>query len=139
MITSIDYSKAFNRMGYQECLAALARNGASTPVLELVATFLTDREMMVKMGAVLSRPKRVNSGCPQGSILGVFLFNATIDDLEEGCGELNETRRSIRRRTAELIPSTPTRNTIGRCPVQEPVESSIVRPSRRKTKKVELH
>ena len=136
VITSIDYSKAFNRMGYQECLAALARNGASTPVLELVATFLTDREMMVKMGAVLSRPKRVNGGCPQGSILGVFLFNATIDDLEEGCGELNETRRSIRRRTAELIPSTPTRNTIGRCPVQEPVESSIVRPSRRKTKRL---
>ena len=42
VITSIDYSKAFNRMAYQECLAALARNGASTPILELIATFLSD-------------------------------------------------------------------------------------------------
>ena len=92
IITSIDYSKAFNRMGYQECLAALARNGASTPVLELVATFLTGRVMMVKVWGVMSQPRSVNGGCPQGSILGVFLFNATIDDLEEGCQDLPETR-----------------------------------------------
>ena len=63
VITSIDYSKAFNRMGYQECLMAFARNGASTPLLELVATFLTDRVMMVKVGSILSKPKRVNEGC----------------------------------------------------------------------------
>ena len=106
VITSIDYSKAFNRMAYQECLAALARNGASTPILELIATFLSDRVMMVKVGQLLSKPKRVNGGCPQGSILGFFLFNATIDDLEEGCCEVPETRQSIRRRT-EPLSSTP--------------------------------
>ena len=29
IITSVDYSKAFNRMAFQHCLAALARKGAS--------------------------------------------------------------------------------------------------------------
>ena len=132
VITSIDYSKAFNRMGYQECLEALARNGASTPVLELVATFLTDREMMVKVGTVLSKPKKVNGGCPQGSILGVFLFNTTIDDLEEGCTKLSETRRSVRRR-GEPVPSTPTRPLL---PTLELSDSPIVRPPRRRTKRL---
>ena len=72
IITSIDYSKAFNRMGYQECLTALARNGASTPLLELVGTFLTDRLMTVKVGQAYSKHRKVNGGCPQGSILGFF-------------------------------------------------------------------
>ena len=99
-------------MGYQECLAALARNGASTPVIELVATFLTDRQMSVKVGSVLSKPRAVNGGCPQGSILGVFLFNATIDDLEEGCRELPETRLAIRRNHCR-VPSTPSRKDNG--------------------------
>ena len=125
VITSIDYSKAFNRMSYQECLTALARNGASSPVLELIATFLTDRVMMVKVGSTLSRPRPVNGGCPQGSILGVFLFNATIDDLEEECEDLPDTRRSLRRKS-EAVPSTPRGN---RAPFPSQ-ESPIIRPKK---------
>ena len=77
VITSVDYSKAFNRMSYQHCLSSLAKNGASTELLRLVATFLTNRTMTVKVGSVLSSPLPATGGCPQGSILGVFLFNAT--------------------------------------------------------------
>ena len=84
VVTSVDYSKAFNRMSFQKCLLALAKKGASNQVLQLVATFLTNRRMVVKVGQIHSDPKEVWGGCPQGSILGVFLFNATIDDLEEG-------------------------------------------------------
>ena len=54
VVTSVNYLKAFNRMSYQHCLAALARGGASTKVIRLVATFLTNRSMTVKMGSVLS-------------------------------------------------------------------------------------
>ena len=109
VITSIDYSKAFNRMGFQQCLRALAKNGASTPIIEIIATFLTGRKMSVKVGNVLSDPRDVNGGCPQGSILGVFLFNATIDDLEEDCDDLPDTRLAPRR-TIQPVPSTPARS-----------------------------
>ena len=86
VVTSVDYVKAFNRISYQHCLAALAKNGASTDTLRLIATFLTNRTMMFKLGQRMSVPRQVSGGCPQGSILGVF--NATIDDLEQDCPDL---------------------------------------------------
>ena len=64
VITSVDYSKAFNRMSYQYCLQALARNGASTNLLKLIATFLTDSTMTVKVGQTMSTPLPVSGGCP---------------------------------------------------------------------------
>ena len=134
VVTSIDYSKAFNRMSYQECLKALARNGASTPIIELIATFLTDRVMTVKVNQVFSNPRKVNGGCQQGSILGVFLFNATIDDLEEECVELPETRRSVRRRP-DAVPSTPKASESLFSGPAKPPESPIVAVRPRKGRK----
>ena len=79
-------------MSFQHCLNALARKVASTPLLRLVATFLTNRSMTVRVSDTWSAPRPVDSGCLQGSILGFFfLFNATIDDLEEGCTDLEHS------------------------------------------------
>ena len=83
ILTSIDYAKAFNRLSFQHCLRAFASKGSSTPILRLLATFLSNRHMTVRVGQEWSVPKEVHGGCPQGSILGVFLFNVTTDDLEE--------------------------------------------------------
>ena len=82
VITSIDYAKAFNRLNFLKCLNSLADKGASTEIISIVGSFLTSRTMAVKVGQVLSRPHIVLGGVPQGSILGVFLFNVTIDNFE---------------------------------------------------------
>ena len=84
VLTSIDYAKAFNRLSFQHCLRAFAKQGASNPVLRLISAFLTDRTMTVRVSSTWSRPRPVTGGCPQGSILGVLLFNLTTDDLEDG-------------------------------------------------------
>ena len=89
VLTSIDYAKAFNRLSFQHCLAAFAAKGASRPVMGLIAAFLTGRTMKVRVGQTWSDPRDVTGGCPQGSILGVFLFNVTTDDLEEGSAHVS--------------------------------------------------
>ena len=83
VLTAIDYSKAFNRVSFQHCLKAFKKKGASSEVIRLIATFLTNRTMVVKVGDARSDPLPVNGGCPQGSILGVLLFNVTTEDLED--------------------------------------------------------
>lgn len=74
LITSIDYAKAFNRLSFQECLQAFARKGASSEILSLIATFLTNCTMSVRVGEEWSTPLPVFGGVPQGSIIGVMLL-----------------------------------------------------------------
>ena len=83
VLTAIDYAKAFNRMSFQECLKSFARHGASTDLMRVVAAFLTGRKMSVRVGDTWSEARAVNGGVPQGSILGVLLFNITTDNLED--------------------------------------------------------
>ena len=96
ILTSVDYSKAFNRLSFHHCLRAFEAHGASSSVLAFLATFLTSRTMSMRVGQSWSAKRPVNGGMPQGSILGVFLFNVSIDDLEDGCpdvdGEVVEAR-----------------------------------------------
>ena len=82
LLTSIDYAKAFNRLDFGHCLNCLKAKGANGKLIKIIASFLTQRVMRVKVGSVLSDPKPVLGGVPQGSLLGVFLFNLAIDDFE---------------------------------------------------------
>ena len=82
LLTSIDFAKAFNRLDFGHCLRCLKAKGANGKLIKIIASFLTDRVMMVKVGSVLSKERPVLGGVPQGSLLGVFLFNLSIDDFE---------------------------------------------------------
>ena len=72
VVTSVDYAKAFNRLSFQECLWSVAKKGASTDLLAILASFLTNRTMSVRIEQDWSLPLPVFGGIPQGSILGVF-------------------------------------------------------------------
>ena len=91
--TSMDYSKAFNRLNHLSCIGSFMDKGASGHVLKLIAGFLIGLTMVVKVGATRSHPRSVTTGALQGSVLGAYLFNIGIDSIEVGCnfpGERNE-------------------------------------------------
>ena len=48
-LTAIDYAKAFNRLSFQHCLEAFARKGASTEADAILATFLSNKTMSVRV------------------------------------------------------------------------------------------
>ena len=82
-LMSIDFEKAFNRMSHPHCLNALERLNADKKDIDLVQAFLYGRTMRVKIGSVLSTPRTVPGGSPQGSILGNFLFCVATNELSE--------------------------------------------------------
>ena len=53
LLTSIDYAKAFNRLSFQHCLRSFASKGASSPMLRLLPTFLSNRTMVVKVSLLM--------------------------------------------------------------------------------------
>ena len=81
VVMGIDYEKAFNRLNHQECLDQLQALGASQASIWLVRSFLTNRKMRVKIAGMLSDPRELRGGSPQGSILGCLLYCLTTQQI----------------------------------------------------------
>ena len=52
-------------------------------------SFLDRRRMTVRVNECYSRPRTVNAGAPQGSVVGTYVFNVGTDDLEDGLDDQN--------------------------------------------------
>ena len=77
----LDISKAFDKVWHEGLLLKLNQNGISGNLLKLLRDFLSYRKQRVVLHGQHSSWDNINTGVPQGSILGPLLFLIYINDL----------------------------------------------------------
>ena len=82
-VLAVDIAGAFDKVSHNGVLHKAERCGISGPLLAWLRSYLTDRHIRVVIGGQSSPTHRIQSGVPQGSILGPTLFLLYVNDAED--------------------------------------------------------
>ena len=81
MSVFIDLKKAFDTVSHKRIIDKLYQLGIKNTELDWFSSYLKSRQQIVTCNGVLSAPMEVTVGVPQGSLLGVLLFQIIINDM----------------------------------------------------------
>ena len=76
----VNLSKAFDFLNHELFSAKLPAYDVSRPALELIYSYLHERQQRVKINGSFSTLKQTSVGAFQGKVLGPMLFNIFIND-----------------------------------------------------------
>ena len=80
-VVLLDMSKAFDSLNHDILLLKLQDTGLSSAALNWFSSHLPNRFRAVRINSEVSDKLPIQSGVPQGSILGPILFNVYVNDL----------------------------------------------------------
>ena len=80
-IAALDLSKAFDSLAHNLILGKLTEMGLDHTAISWINSYLEERTQVVKFGNISSNQETVESGVPQGSILGPLLFITCTNDI----------------------------------------------------------